>query len=367
MSLALGVVVAVIVGFSVVRYVVDHPGDPVQQSVASWARNNRLGWAVDRLEAIFHSDPPSTDPAAELGLDDTATTSPGTTAPISTPIPGDISPVVLPALDTEGKWRPVQDVRGTTMVWAMSIRPVREYPSVVASVAAWDPSAVRAALHNGTEIPGAQKGITWTNGARVATAAKPSLIAGFNGGFRFEHDAGGYITEGHEVQPMRPGLATIAIASDGALQLGRWGSDIRDDGSWVSLRQNLPPLLVDGRVVIDDYPGTDWGEDYGDEKYTLRSALCRRRDGLLSFIAAGNVNIRMLAETLVLVQCDFALQLDINGTWPQFATYSGFGSTDRDGRLLDRRMGNRNRYLSRSTKDFIALYDPVTLPEGAVK
>jgi len=30
-------------------------------------------------------------------------------------------------------------------------------------------------------------------------------------------------------------------------------------------------------------------------------------------------------------------------------------------------MGNRNRYLNKSTKDFFALYDPVTLPAGAVE
>ena len=37
------------------------------------------------------------------------------------------------------------------------------------------------------------------------------------------------------------------------------------------------------------------------------------------------------------------------------------------GRLLDRRMGNRNRYLNKSTKDFFALYDPATLPAGSVE
>jgi hypothetical protein len=88
---------------------------------------------------------------------------------------------------------------------------------------------------------------------------------------------------------------------------------------------------------------------------------------LFAFVAVGNVNIRLLAETLVLLDCDVAMQLDINGTWPQFAVYSGFGSGDREGRLLDRRMGNRNRYLNKSTKDFFALYDPVTLPAGAVE
>ena len=366
-----GLVVVVLLGLvtsvSVVRYVLDNPGDPVQQSVASWARNNRLGWAVDGLERLFHSDPPSTDPADELGLDDLVTTVPGTTVPPGPAVPDDIEPVVTPALEGEGRWRPLQTVRSETAVWAMSLRPSRDYPSVVASVAVWDPTSMRTALHNGSEIPGAPREGRWTNGTRVAAAARPALVAAFNGGFRFEHGGGGYVTEGREMRPMKRGLATLAVGADGIARLGRWGIDLVDDGSWTTMRQNLPPVVTAGRVSIDDHPGTDWGEDYGNVKYTFRSALCRRTDGLFAFVAVGNVNIRLLAETLVLLGCDVAMQLDINGTWPQFAVYSGFGSGDREGRLLDRRMGNRNRYLNKSTKDFFALYDPVTLPAGAVE
>ncbi len=349
------------------RYVLDNQGDPVQQSVASWARNNRLGWAVDGLERLFHSDPPSTVPADELGLEPAVTTAPGTTLAPGSPVPADIDPVVVPALEGEGRWRSLQDVRGDTVVWAMSMRPVTEYPSVVASVAVWDPASVRTALHNGSEIPGPPAKGKWTNGTRVSAAARPALVAAFNGGFRFEHGAGGYVTEGREVKPMKRGLATLAVGADGIARLGRWGIDLADDGSWTTSRQNLPPVVTGGRVSIDDHPGTDWGEDFGDVKYTFRSALCRRTDGLFAFVAVGNVNIRLLAETLVLIDCEFAMQLDINGTWPQFAVYPEFGSGSREGRLLDRRMGNRNRYLNKSTKDFFALYDPVMLPTGTVK
>lgn len=349
------------------RYVLDHPGDSVQQSVASWARNNGLGRVVDELERRLHSDPPSTEAADSLGLDGSVTTLPGTTVPPSDLVPDDIAPLVSPALDREGAWRPLETVRGETVLWATSIRPLPKYPSVVATAVAWNPDDVRTALHNGTEIPGRAKSGRWTNGPRVAAAARPALVGAFNGGFRFEHGAGGYVTEGRTVEPMRAGFATLAIAADGSSVLGRWGTDIVDDGSWASLRQNLPPLLVDGRVVIGDHPGVNWGEDYDDVVYTIRSALCRRTDGLFSYVVAGDVNIDLMASLLVTMGCEFAMELDINGTWPQFATYSGFGTTGREGRLVDRRMGNRNRYLNKSTKDFFALYDPETLVAGAVK
>ena len=61
------------------------------------------------------------------------------------------------------------------------------------------------------------------------------------------------------------------------------------------------------------------------------------------------------------------MQLDMNGTWPRFATFNGFGTTHRTGVLLDRRMDLPNRYLTGSNKDFIALFDPSTLPAGVVR
>ena len=55
------------------------------------------------------------------------------------------------------------------------------------------------------------------------------------------------------------------------------------------------------------------------------------------------------------------MQLDINGTWPQFAYDGGLGTPDRTATLVDSRMGNAYRYLNGSTKDFVTLVvaDPV--------
>jgi len=84
------VVFGIIVGTSVVSYVLANPGVAVQQNVAQWARNNNLGAVVNVLELWLRTDPPSTEEATELGLatDDTAdiddttlTTAPVTTVP----------------------------------------------------------------------------------------------------------------------------------------------------------------------------------------------------------------------------------------------------------------------------------------------
>lgn len=354
------------IGVSVTRYVLANPGEPVQQSVAAWARNAGLGPVVDRLEAWFHDDPPSTEAAGELALQTPDTTAaPMTTTTVPPPwAPQRIEPVVTPPLKGEGRWRPVLDVDGEARIWATSLRPLPDYASVVATAAVWDRAGVHAALYHGDEIPG---GGPWQNWRRVRGDAKPALLAAFNGGFRFEHKAGGYVAEGRTVRPLVEGYATFAIAGDGTATVGVLGEDVADDGSWASLRQNLPPLVRGGVSVYRNYGKVDWGKDYGNKIYTFRSAVCTRTDGSMLYVAVGDVNIEMLVRTVLAFGCDTAMQLDINGNWPLFSVFSGLGTSGREGTAIDKRMGNRNRYLNGAPKDFFALFEPTLLPPGAVK
>jgi Phosphodiester glycosidase len=427
-------VVAVIflfVGISATQYVRAHPHDPLQQNLASWARQNKLGPVVDKLEAWLHSNPPAATPADSLALaitpvtnaadqtsttlealpteSSTSTSVPGITAPLiirptvatsSCPIdhtiatvvtsttttststtvpvagtttttttstipakPSDIPSQLLPALDGEGKWQAVMRVRKKPIVYATSIRPLWCFGSVVATMATFNATEVHTALFNGTEMPG---GNGWKNGSKIRGTPLRSLIASFNGGFRFEHQPGGYITEGKTIRAMRDGYATLAISHDGISTVGVWGDDLHEDGSWSSLRQNLPPLVRNGKSVYANYPKVDWGEDFGNKVYNFRSAVCIRTDGLMMFVAVGKVNIGMLADSLVVLGCKTGMELDINGNWPYFAVYKNFGMPDRAGQIIDNRMGDPNRHLSGSTKDFFALFDPETLVPGSV-
>jgi hypothetical protein len=410
------------VAISVTQYVRAHPRDPLQQNIASWARENKMGTVVDKLEAWLHNDPPAVAPADSLALaitpntdapletstttsipdiitplqirptvattscpiDKTAatvvTTTTTTTTTTSTTIPvlessttttttipakpADISSQLLPALPGEGTWQAIMRVRTKPIVYATSIRPLWCFGSVVATMATFDPTRVHAAMFNGTEMPG---GSGWKNTSKIRGTALRSLIASFNGGFRFEHQPGGYVTEGKTVRKMRKGYATFAISTDGTSTVGVWGDTITDEGSWASLRQNLPPLVHNGKSVYANYPKVDWGQDFGNKVYNFRSAVCLRNDGLMMFVAVGKVNIGMLADTLVVLGCKTGMELDINGEWPYFAVYSNFGKASRSGTIIDNRMGDPNRHLNGSTKDFFALFDPETLPTGAVK
>ena len=444
-----------ITGFSAGRYVLANPNEPLQQNLASWARNKGLGGVVDQLETWLHNDPPAAAPADTLALLPADTEPPNTIAspttlgpttsstavnagptttvrpggsgapaeqttrvrtascpnseptPTSSTLPGettttttilpttttttstttsstlpgettttttttttlparptDIAPQLMPALRGEGEWISVMRVRTKPMIYATSMRPLWCYGSVVATMATYDPNKVRAGLFNGTEIPG---GKGWKNSSKIKTTAAKSLIASFNGGFRFEHEPGGYLTEGRIIRKMRKGYATFGIRTDGTSTIGVWGKDMINDGTWASLRQNLPPLVEDGKVVYHTYNKVDWGKDFDNKLYNFRSAACVRTDGLMMFVAVGKVNIAMLADTLLVAGCSTAMQLDINGTWPYFAVYDNFGKTTRNGKIIDTRMGDPNRHLNGSTKDFIALFDPETLVPGSVR
>ena len=434
------VVFLVVVTISATQYVRAHPRDPLQQNLASWARENKMGAVVDKLEAWLHNDPPSVAPADSLALaitpdaeaptqtsttlmplpgqpstttsdpdiitpliirptvaiascpidpttatvvtstttsTSTTSTSTTTTLPVlgtttsttstTTTIPAksdDIPSQLIPALPGEGEWQAVMRVRTKPLVYVTSIRPLWCFGSVVATMATFDPTRVHTAMFNGTEMPG---GKGWKNGSKIRGTALRPLIASFNGGFRFEHQPGGYVTEGKTVRKMREGYATLAISQDGTSTVGVWGDTITEEGSWASLRQNLPPLVHNGKSVYANYPKVNWGNDFDNKVYNFRSAICLRTDGLMMFVAVGKVNIGMLADTLVVLGCKTGMELDINGQWPYFAVYSDFGKATRWGKIIDNRMGDPNRHLNGSTKDFFALFDPDTLPAGAVK
>ena len=431
-----------VVAISITQYVRAHPRDPLQQNIASWARENKMGPIVDKLEAWLHNDPPAVAPADSLALaitpitdaptqtsttvmpspgqsstttsvpdiitplqirptvatsscpidttsatvvtstttsttttsTSTTTTTTTTTVPDATTTttttttipakPSDLSSQLLPALPGEGQWQAVMRVRTKPIVYATSIRPLWCFGSVVATMATFDPTRVRTAMFNGTEMPG---GKGWKNGSKIRGTALRTLIASFNGGFRFEHEPGGYVTEGRTVRKMRKGYATLAISQDGISTIGVWGDTITDDGSWASLRQNLPPLVHNGKSVYANYPKVDWGNDFGNKVYNFRSAVCIRTDGLMMFVAVGKVNIGMLADTLVVLGCKTGMELDINGQWPYFAVYSDFGKATRWGKIIDNRMGDPNRHLNGSTKDFFALFEREILPTDVVK
>lgn len=387
---------------SFARYVIPDNGEGLSTRAATWARNHGFNPVIDYLETKWYSDPPSVAPAIslalnnDLGLDGrpsatsttpTATTAPATTEPATTapattaattttttttvPVsippapPAPLTPQISPALAGEGEWVPIATAGGDDAIWATSIRPLASVGGVVASMALIDQTHLRVGMFNGSEEPGG----SWQRSNRVPKDLQPALVAAMNGGFRMEHIKGGYVTEGRVVRALRDGDATLAVGRDGRLVIGRYGRDLVDDGTWVSLRQNLILIVDEGTSQVDEgiRQGVWWGADFGREVYVPRSAVCEMPDGRLGYALVSKANAYQLADSLVAMGCRRAIQLDINGTWPVFFTFAHGDDGSISARYLDQRMGgNPGRYLNGSTKEFFAFFDPALVPEGSV-
>lgn len=350
-------------------------GETFSQKATSWARDHGLGRVIDWLEGQVYDTPPSADPADELALDLPTTTEPDsspattesavtTTTIYAPPAPEPLVPVLSTPLQGEGLWLPIQQVRGVDVMWATSIRPVRAAGSVVATVVAIDQTYLRVAMFNGREPSG-----DWARDDHVPQELWPALLATMNGGFRLEHTYGGYKTEGVVVQELIPGRATLAIGPEGKLVIGELGRDVFDDGSWLTLRQNLVLLVDQGQPGIEKarQQRVYWGAHSSGEIFVNRSAVCERYDGKLAFVMAGRVDAPMFAQILIDIGCYNAVQLDINGAWPDFAIFG----QNTDGTLspfqVDRRMNSDPmRYLESTGRDFFAFFDAELVPEQSI-
>ena len=254
---------------------------------------------------------------------------------------------------------------GVPVLWTTSLRPLLSKRSTVATMAVFDQTKLKAALYNGRVFPG---GGPWRNVNKVRGAALPALVAAFNGGFKLEHISGGYVTEGKVRKRLVRKQATLAIKHDGSMQIGVLGCDLINDGSWKSLRQNLPPMVWRGASALHLAPrGTYWGANFYGVESSKRSAICTRTDGRLMYVYAAMVTTREFVRVLVRVGCQTGMALDMNGTWPLFTYFPvGLGTMERRGRAIDPRQWPSQRYIVGSLNDFIALFDPSLLPDGAV-
>ena len=362
-----------------VHYVAPDNGDTVSQRAATWGRDHGFGGVIDYLEAKAYSTPPSKEPAKNLTLDVPTTTAPSTTVgeptgsspATTTPAPGipqppaPLIPPISPALAGEGQWIPIAQAGGHDTMWATAVRPLPEAGGVQATMVVIDQTNLRAGLFNGSEEPGG----TWLRGSRVPADLQPSLLATMNGGFRFEHIKGGYMTEGIVVKPLKAGDATLGVTKQGRLVMGKLGRDLNDDGTWLSLRQNLELIVDNGQsnVAQGIADGVWWGADFGREVYVNRSAVCTLKDGRLAYVLVGKVDAGQLAQSLINLGCVMGMQLDINGTWPAFVTYTPGAAGKLAPHFVDRRMGgNPNRYLTGSTKEFFAFFASASVPAQSV-
>ena len=211
---------------------------------------------------------------------------------------------------------------------------------------------VRYVLHNGSLDPGAAAGQVRA-GPVVTGAERGQLLAAFNGGFKLSAGVGGYEQEGHVISPLRRGLASLVIDSAGQATIGIWGRGVPAPGEAVySVRQNLPPLVLNGQPTAAAADWSQWGATIGGE-YVARSALGQNAAGDLLYAASMSTTPADLATVLAYDGARIAMQLDINPEWVQLDVAGRPGGSLRT--AVPGQYRPADQYLVGWARDFIAV------------
>jgi len=217
----------------------------------------------------------------------------------------------------------------------------------VAGVAWMDMRLLSARLYSGSMSPG--KG-PYRFTAPVSPVYAKTLVAAFNGGFVMKVAHGGYYTEGRVVYPLRTGAASFVIYDNGGVNIGAWGSDVSMTSRVVSVRQNLVPLVANRHLTAaaTSKHWHAWGSTCGvyscaksvpGIEHQWRSGVGITSNGALVYVTGPSLSPFQLAQLLVRARAVRGMELDINSSWPDFATYdppvaNGLASSSNGSKLL---------------------------------
>ena len=264
----------------------------------------------------------------------------------------------------EGVWQPAgRLVGGKPAVYETLLVPPGD--SKRAGIAWMDTRLLYARLYSGSTSPG---GGPYKYTAPVTRTAASSLVAAFNGGFKMADAHGGYYTEGRTIKPLARGGASLVIYANGSITVGAWGSGVTMTPTVVAVRQNLYPLVADGRpsALAATSRWRVWGGtcpcgkgQHGSE-YQWRSGLGVTADGALVYVVGPVLSPLMLADLLVRAGAVRGMQLDINPSWPVFASFKpaapdGLAAASNGARLVDTYRGPATFFDPSYARDFITM------------
>src|SRR5580693_208835 len=244
------------------------------------------------------------------------------------PVPAPLVPFGASGGTGTGAWRPAgRRVDGVPAVYETALVPPGG--TRLAGIAWMDTALLSARLYSGSKSPG---GGPYRFTAPVQPAQAESLVAAFNGGFKMADAHGGYYTEGRVIDPLAQGAASLVIYADGRVTVGAWGTDVRMAPGVVAVRQNLVPLVADGRptALAASADWQAWGSTCGVSscaasvpgiEHQWRSGAGVTSDGALVYVVGPGLDPLQLAQLLARAGAVRGMQLDINPSWPVFVTY----------------------------------------------
>ncbi len=232
------------------------------------------------------------------------------------PVP---STTVAPSTTTTTEqpgWTPVSTVNGGI---AIDSQVVTEPDSHLITVYRFRAGRVRFALHVGSSDPPVGIGVAGPDsGAVIGPGEAPALLAAFNGGFLSSAGAGGFELDSKVIEPLQPGMASLVIDADWSARVGVWGQGLPAPGEQVaSVRQNLPPLVINGQASPQAGYVNAWGSTLGGAAVVARSSLGEDASGNLIYAASMEALPADLADALISAGATNGMELDINPEWVQ--------------------------------------------------
>jgi hypothetical protein len=244
--------------------------------------------------------------------------------------------------------------------------PDRAYAKVL--VVAMDMRQLELDMEAGVEDP---KPLTGAHGSgKIPRDPKilNRVVGAFNGAFKTTHGEYGMMVHRRVLLPPKPAAATLVVSEDRRVGLGTWGPDARIPTDIVSYRQNLEPLVEDGKLLPSGRTQWGWQLD-GTSMMTERSGICVTDSSQLYYVWGDEVSAQTLGKAMILAGCTYGMHLDMNPhhTGFVFANVRTIANKDYDVKLLTPLMDMwPERYLEYSPKDFfyLMLRDPT--PAGDV-
>lgn len=289
----------------------------------------QLNWAQDTISTTLQIMRPAkavpTQPVVVASARPAVIAKPQPTAVIPTQIETTVLNAPSP---TNLDWQAYGAVvNGTPLMARSFVKPDPDRPYAQAAVVRIDLTQTNLHIVAGTIEPVSSKSLP--NFKRpgvipIGDQNPDTLLAAFNGGFKAIHGHYGMMVGSTTLISPTDGLATIALRSDGSIQIGQWGRDLTAADNLTWYRQNCPLLVDAGQVNphVDDENRKEWGYTVKNLDTTWRSGLGISQDGRFLIYAAGNsLTVRTLAEALQQAGAYYAMQTDINSFYTRFVTY----------------------------------------------
>jgi hypothetical protein len=252
-------------------------------------------------------------------------------------------------------WQTVSAVGDQAAVQVAYLRPDDRHTSYVVAVLRIDPALVEGRMHPGTRDPGGR----WPETTSLTGWTREHVVAVFNGGFRLTDPSNpGYYSDGRTVTPLRDGLASLVLYRDGHADVGSWNHTVQMTPDVVSVRQNLQPLVTDGRVNPACARGgqREWGDTVGQAAYVDRSGFGITADGQEIYVAGPALSVCGLGEVLADAGVVRGMELDINPDWVDGAYFTAnpSGGDPVGHKLYPSEHAAPDHYLTPSSRDWFS-------------